>query len=74
MAVLKHFNVLICDMGGQVTLAKDAFTEIILLPDTYVSFKMLQRLKWKYGIPIHYFYHPEMLADDESHGKQAGKE
>jgi hypothetical protein len=75
MAVLKHHGVLICDMEGQITLTKDDFTETIPLPDSHVSYRMLQRFQWRYGIPIFYFYHPEaMPVDAAAHNiKRPGK-
>lgn len=65
MAVLKYHEVLISDQGGHITLSKDTNTEVIELPDPVVSYRMLQRFHWKYGVPIHHFYHPEGIQEEQ---------
>ena len=63
MAVLRHHKVLVSDVDGHITLVKDSTVETLLLPDKYISYRMLQRFQWKYNVPIHHFYHPEALIE-----------
>ena len=45
----------------EVIIVKDETPAVYNLPEN-VPRKMLHRLAEKYGIPIEYFYHPEMLS------------
>ena len=64
VAVLKYHKVLLADLDGNITvyLPPDGAPQVILLPDEYVSYKLLQGFQWKYGIPIHQFYHPDVIG------------
>lgn len=64
--VLKHFNVLISDQDGCMTVGNINGTDIEVLesPDHRVSYRMLHRFQAKYSIPIRYFYHPELIEED----------
>jgi len=53
-------NVRIAISGNTVTLVKDGVPEVIDLIDP-VPRKMLRRFAYKYGIPIEYFFHIEMV-------------
>ena len=45
---------------GTVTiLAKGEVVEAHQIPE-FVGRRLLQRFQWKFGIPIHHFYHPLM--------------
>lgn len=61
--VSKSYDIYISESGDEVTIIKDGSPDVIIFPnDEEVPRKMLQRLQYKYGIPIHLFYHPENLA------------
>lgn len=45
---------------SKVTLAKDGEYETYVFPD-HVGKRMLHTLSRKYGVAIHFFWHPEMI-------------
>jgi len=58
-AVVKQtFSVAV--QGNLITLVRDGIPEVQQLPDPVIR-RLLQRFQGKYGVPIEYFYHPEML-------------
>jgi hypothetical protein len=58
--VLKAGGVSVSLAGDCCTLAKDATIETIVLPQR-VERRMLFRFQYKYGVPIHWFFNPEMI-------------
>jgi len=50
--------------GDEVTLAKDELLETLIFPPILEK-NMLFRLKYRYGVPIHWFFHPEMIPGYE---------
>ena len=60
--VLKAGGVDVSRDGEKFTLAKEgvAIQTIVLPPQ--VERKMLFRFQYRYGVPIHWFFHPEMAT------------
>lgn len=68
--VLKAEGSLSFSLDGDVnalTYYKDGNPEVVILTDP-VPRKMLHRLAHKFGIPIEYFYHPEMAGGSKKNG------
>ena len=64
--VLRRGGVDVSREGNNFTLAKaGASIQTIVLP-SHVGRKMLFRFQFKYGIPIHWFFHPEMIPNPSS--------
>jgi hypothetical protein len=60
--VLVACQVGVHQQGEQVTIATEKVpVETLVLP-LYVEKKLLFRFAYKYDIPVHYFFHPEMIA------------
>jgi hypothetical protein len=58
---LKASNVDISRDGDKFTLAKEGVPiETLVLPQA-IEKKMLFRFQYRYGVPIHWFFHPEMI-------------
>lgn len=51
------------ESSDQITIINNGLPEVLIFPkDQEISRKMLHRLQNKYGIPIHVFYHPQLLT------------
>jgi hypothetical protein len=46
--------------NGEVTLAKNGRLETLIFPEELEK-QMLFRLKFHYGVPIHWFWNPQMI-------------
>ena len=63
----QHVSVSVCQddpTGKTLTIAKGDRIESQKLPNR-VGRKMLHYLEFHYGVPIHYFFHPEMMPSDK---------
>ena len=61
IAVLARHKILLSDFDGLVTVGIGNNIEVIPLPEAKVSYRTLHPMQGKYNVPIHHFYHPELL-------------
>jgi hypothetical protein len=62
---LKASNVEISIDGNKYTLAKVGVPiETLVLPQ-FIEKKMLRRFQYRYGVPIHWFFNPEMIPNQK---------
>jgi len=45
---------------GEITIAKEGHLETLIFPEELEK-QMLFRLKYHYGVPIHWFFNPQMI-------------
>jgi hypothetical protein len=65
ITVLRRFGVGVSlESDGKVLLARQGRIEATIMPD-WVGKRMLHYLARRYEIPIHFFWHPEMM-DNQS--------
>jgi hypothetical protein len=54
----------VLNADGSVTIIKDGKLDIIYF-ELPIEKKMLFRLEFRYGTPIHWFWRPDMIPDDK---------
>lgn len=66
LLVLRHYHVGVADdpeNPGCMILIKDEVVESKPIPKL-VGKRLLQYFKRRYGVPIHHFYHPDMMSTE----------
>jgi hypothetical protein len=65
LRVLKICGVQISVDGDNFTLAKEGVTIQTFVLPANIGRKMLFRFQYWYKVPIHWFFHPEMIPNPE---------